>query len=123
MGVGGSEAPPTAQVESMHKELVGQEASLRLPCNIDVIALLLGFIEELMEVSDSETHEPEALEGELKAAVAAVCGEAAADGAEPSCHLAATMTIRDDHVEVHLACEEAGPSAVDDVRVVRAGEA
>ncbi len=107
----------------MHKELVGQEASFSLPCNIDVTALLLVFIEELMEVSGSETHEPDAFEGELKAAVAAVCGEAAADSADRSCHLVATMTIRDDHVEVHLACEEAGPSAVDDAQVVTAREA
>ena len=102
----------------MHRELVGQEASLRLPCNIDVTALLLGFIEELMEVSGSETHEPDAFVGELKAAVVAVCGEAAADSVDP-CDLVATMTIRDDHVEVHLACKDAGPSA----HVVAAREA
>ena len=107
----------------MHRELVGQEASLRLPCDIDVTALLLGFIEELMEVSGSETHEPDAFQGELKAAVSAVCGEAAADFAARSCHLVATMTIRDDHVEVHLACKETGSSAVDDAHVVMAREA
>ena len=107
----------------MHRELVGQEASLRLPCDIDVTALLLAFIGELMEVSGSATHEPDTLEGELKTAVAAVCGEAAADSADRSCRLVATMTIRDDHVEVHLAGEEAGPSAVDEDRVVTAREA
>lgn len=84
----------------MHKELIGQEASLTLPCSVDATALLLGFVEELMEVSGSETGEPERLEGDLRAAVAAICRTADSPG---TLQVVATFAIRDDGVDVRLA--------------------
>ena len=85
----------------MHKQLIGQEASLTLPCTVDAAALLLGFVEELMEVSGSETGEPERLEVDLRQAVAAICQ---ADDGTGSVQLAATFEIQDRSVGVRLTC-------------------
>ena len=101
----------------MHKELIGQEASLILPCSVDATALLLGFVEELMEVSGSETGEPERLESELRDAVAAICRNT--EGGD-SLQVVATFQIRDSQVDVRLACE--GPGASPEERVVVAQE-
>ncbi len=89
----------------MHKELIGQEASLSLPCTVDSTALLLGFIEELMEVSGAETSEPERLEQDLRQAIDAICRD---DEDAAACHVVATLEIHDSGVDVRLNCERQG---------------
>ncbi len=101
----------------MHKKLIGQEASLTLPCSIDATPLLLGFVEELMEVSGSEAGEPERLESDLREALAAICRQANGDDAS---RVAATFEIHDNSVDVRLAY--VGPDASIDERVVVAHE-
>lgn len=101
----------------MHKELIGQEASLRLPCSVDATALLLGFVEELMDVSGSETGEPERLESDLREAVAAICSHA---GAADALQVVATFEIHDRSVDVRLAC--GGPETPMDEQLVVAHE-
>ncbi len=87
----------------MHKELIGQEASLSLPCTANATPLLLGFIEELMEVSGSETSDPERLGEELNKALGVLC---AALDADPECNIVVVFDIRQDSVEVRLSCED-----------------
>jgi len=86
----------------MHKELIGQEAALTLPCNVDATALLMCFIDELMEVSDGETGDPEGLESSIKEAVEAICGQ---DRVDDTCHVIATFDITEAGVDVHLTCD------------------
>lgn len=92
----------------MHKELIGKEASLSLPCSFDATALVLGFIEELMEVGGGETGDPERLEGELRAAVGAICSTEGDNGCG---HVVVRFAIHDRGVDVHLACENHGDGA------------
>jgi len=98
----------------MHEELIGQEASLSLPCSVSPTPLLLGFIEELMEVDGSEPSDPEGLEKELQGAVDALC---VAAGTDPECTLVASLEIRSDSVEVRLTFEggSAGSAPVEQV--------
>jgi hypothetical protein len=86
----------------MHKELIGQEASLRLPCTFEVAALLFGFIEELMEVSGDEPSDTDALEQELQGAVDALCAGGAAERS-----VMATFEIGTDAIAVRLTCGNA----------------
>jgi hypothetical protein len=92
----------------MHKELIGQHASLSLPCSVDATALLLGFIEELMEVSGDETGDPGRLESDLRAAVAAICAHRGENGVV---QVLANIEIHDRGVDVRLTCEN--PDAAD----------
>ena len=70
-----------------------------------------------MEVSGSETDDPERLEEDLKAIVDEVCAH------DPRCDLVATLTIRDDAVEVHMVCEtDAALAAGSEARVVTVRE-
>jgi len=85
----------------MHKELVGQEASLSLPCTVDATALLFGFVEELMEVSGDEASDPDALQQDIRTAVDAICAQTADEG----CDVVATFAIVEDGVDLHLTCE------------------
>lgn len=86
----------------MHKELIGQQALLSMPCTLDATALLLGFIEELMEVSGGETSDPERLEHDLRQAVDAICRH---DAVDETCNVVAKLAIHDAGVDVHLTCE------------------
>ncbi len=86
----------------MHEELIGQHASLTLPCSVDAAKLLLGFIEELMEASGDEPEEPERLEADLRGAVAALCPAGSDNGAS---HLVASFNIHDEGVDVRLVIE------------------
>ena len=92
----------------MHKELIGQEASMRLPCTLDATALLLGFIEELMEVSGGETSDPDRLEHDLRGAVDAICRH---DSAELACGVVATLEIHDRGVDVRITAESGGAAS------------
>jgi hypothetical protein len=87
----------------MHKELIGKEASLSLPCSFDATALVLGFIDELMEVGGGETSDPERLEGELRAAVGAICRPGDDCG-----QVVVRFAIHDRGVDVLLTCENHG---------------
>ena len=84
----------------MHSELIGQQASFRLPCAVEVTELLLGFIEELLGVSGSEASEPEQLEQQMSAAVSALCDDASTKATERE--LFATLTILDESIEISL---------------------
>lgn len=89
----------------MHKELIGQEASLSLPCTVDATALLLGFIEELMEVSGGKASDPERLEHDLREAVdaiRAICGDQCVD---TTCTVVAIFEIHTRGVHVRLTGE------------------
>jgi len=86
----------------MHKELIGQEASLSLPCTLDAAPLLLGFVEELMEVSGGEASDPDRLEHDLRQAVDAICNHEAVD---ECCNVVAVFEIHDRGVDVRLTCE------------------
>ena len=115
--MGGVAGPPSAATNSMHKALIGQEASLRLPCTVDVTALLVSFIDELMEVSGSETDNPERLEEDLKAIIDEVCAH------DASCDLVVTLTIQDDGVEMHMVCEVGeAPAAGSEARIITVRE-
>ena len=81
----------------MHEELIGQKASLSLPCSVDPGRLLRGFIEELMEVGGLEPAEPEELERNLREAITAVC-----QMDEPDEHVVATLIVRAHGVDVRL---------------------
>lgn len=85
----------------MHEELIGQEASLSLPCDVNATSLLLGFIEELMEASGNEAKDPEGLESALDEAVRKICGH---QGVVDVCHVVATLEIRDGGIDVWLTC-------------------
>jgi hypothetical protein len=100
--MGGLNARHEQQQESMHKELIGQEVSLSLPCTVDATALLLGFIEELMEVSGGEASDPDRIEHDLREAVGAIRGSECADTA---CDVVAIFEIHDRGVDIHLTCE------------------
>ena len=86
----------------MHKELIGQEASLSLPCVVDAAPLLLSFIEELMEVDGGESSAPDRLEHDLREAVNAICRHGSVDAC---CSVVAVFEIHDEGVDVHLTCE------------------
>ncbi|MCH7825364.1 MAG: hypothetical protein IH849_11215 [Acidobacteria bacterium] len=86
----------------MHEELIGQEASLSLPCDVDATSLLLGFIEELMEAGCSEAEDPEGLENRLKEAVGTIFRH---DGVGEACHVVATFEIHDNRIDVRLTCD------------------
>lgn len=94
----------------MHKELIGQQASLSLPCSVDAATLLLGFIEELMEVSDAETSEPERLETDLREAVATLCQHGGGNGA---LQVVATFEIHERGVDVRLTRENKDAAELD----------
>ena len=85
----------------MHQELIGQEASFRLPCGGEAPELLLSFIEELLEVGGSDADEPERLEEEMRAAVDALCGTTEPSPSERE--LLATLKILEDCIEVRLS--------------------
>lgn len=97
------------QQGSMHKELIGQEASLRLPGTVDAAALLLGFIEELMEVSGGGASDADRLEHDLREAVDALRGDRCVDTA---CDVLAIFDIHERGVDVRLTC--ARPDATDE---------
>ena len=94
----------------MQKELIGQNASLSLPGSVDAATLLLGFIEELMEVSDAETSDPERLETDLREAVAVLCQHGSGDGA---LQVVANFEIHDRGVDVRLTCENHDAAGLD----------
>ncbi len=94
----------------MHKELIGQDASLNLPGTVDAAALLLGFIEELMGVSGSEASDPDRLEHDLRQAVDAIRGDECGDAA---CDVLAIFEIHDRGVDVRLSCEGQDTGDVD----------
>ncbi len=100
----------------MHKELIGQEASLSLPCDVDATSLLLGFIEELMEAGNSETEDLEGLENNLKEAVGAIFRH---DGVGEACHVVATFEIHDNGIDVRLTCDTHDAADVRHVVVAR----
>ena len=107
---GGGNARHKQQQGSMHKELIGQEASLSLPCTVDATALLLGFIKELMEVGGSEASDPDRLEHDLRQAVDAIRGDECGDAA---CDVVAIFEIHERGVEVRLSCESHDAADVD----------
>lgn len=86
----------------MHKELIGQEASLSLPSTVDAADVLFGFVEELMDVSDDEARDPDRVKAELSRAIDALRSDEAVDG---TCNVVARIEIHDAGVEVHLTCE------------------
>lgn len=86
----------------MHKELIGQEASLSLPSTIDASEVLFGFIEELMDVSGDEAHAPDRVKEDLSRAIDRMRADAAVDN---SCNVVARLEIHADGVEIHLTCE------------------
>ena len=100
----------------MHEEMIGQEASLSLPSDVDATSLLLGFIEELMEAGNSETEDPEGLENSLKAAIGAIFRH---DGVAEVCHLVATFDIHDTGIDVRLTCDTHDAADVRQVVVAR----
>ena len=100
----------------MHEEMIGQEASLSLPSDVDATSLLLGFIEELMEAGNSETEDPEGLENSLKAAIGAIFRH---DGVAEACHLVATFDIHDTGIDVRLTCDTHDTADVRQVVVAR----
>ena len=100
----------------MHEEMIGQEASLSLPSDVDATSLLLGFIEELMEAGNSETEDPEGLENSLKAAIGAIFRH---DGVAEACHLVATFDIHDIGIDVRLTCDTHDAADVRQVVVAR----
>ena len=73
-----------------------------LPCTVDATVLLLGFIEELMEVSGDEVSDSNRLEHDLRGAVDAICRHHSADAA---CSVVASFEIHDRGVDVRLTCE------------------
>ena len=100
----------------MHEELIGQEASLSLPCDVDATALLLGFIEELMEVSGGEAEDPDGLESSLNEAVGAIRRhQRDAD----ACQVVATFEIHGGGVDVRLTCDAHDTDNVQQVVVAR----
>jgi len=86
----------------MHKELIGQGASLSLPCAVDAAPLLLGFIEELMEVGGGESSDLDRLEHDLREAVNAICRHGSVNAC---CSVVAVFEIHNEGVDVHLTCE------------------
>jgi hypothetical protein len=100
----------------MHEEMIGQEASLSLPSDVDATSLLLGFIEELMEAGNSETEDPEGLENSLKAAIGVIFRH---DGVAEACHLVATFDIHDIGIDVRLTCDTHDAADVRQVVVAR----
>ncbi len=100
----------------MHEELIGQEASLSLPSDVDATSLVLGFIEELMEAGNSETEDPEGLESSLKAAIGAIFHH---DGVAEACHVVATFDIHDTGIDVRLTCDTHDAADVRQVVVAR----
>ena len=100
----------------MHEELIGQEASLSLPCTVNATSLLLGFIEELMEAGGDEADDPGGLESALEEAVGAICGH---DGVADACHVVATFEIHDNHIDVQLTCDTHDAADVRHVIVAR----
>ena len=100
----------------MHEELIGQEASLSLPSDVEATSLLLGFIEELMEAGNSETEDPEGLENSLKAAIRAIFRH---DGVAEACHLVATFDIHGTGIDVRLTCDTHDAADVRQVVVAR----
>jgi hypothetical protein len=64
--------------------------------------LLLGFIEELMEVGGGEASDLGRLEHDLRNAVDAICRH---DAVDLECSVVATFEIHDRGVDVRLTCE------------------
>ena len=85
----------------MHKELIGKQASLRLPCSMEATELLLDFVDELMEVSGSHASEPHQLQQQMSAAVDALCRPDSPNSR--ACELVATLTILEESIEISLA--------------------
>ncbi len=100
----------------MHEELIGQEASLSLPCDVDATSCSLDFIEELMEAGCSKTADPEGLEYSLKEAVGAIFRH---DGVVEACHVVATFEIHDNGIDVRLTCDTHDAADVRQVVVAR----
>ncbi|MGD8329510.1 MAG: hypothetical protein PVJ49_08735 [Acidobacteriota bacterium] len=94
---------------------------MSLPCTLDAAPLLLGFIEELMEVSGGEASEPDRLEHDLRQAVDAICNHAAGD---ERCSVVAVFEIHDRGVDVRLTCENQAAADIGMVeQVIAAREA
>lgn len=121
---GGGYARHEQQQGSMHKELIGQEASLSLPCTVDATALLLGFIEELIEVSGGEASDPDHLEHDLREAVDAIRAIRGDECVDTACDVVAIFEIHARGVDVRLTCANQDAADVGtDERVVAALEA
>jgi len=100
----------------MHEELIGQEASLSLPCTVNATSLLLVFIEELMEAGGDEADDPDGLESALEEAVGAIFGH---DGVADACHVVATFEIHANSIDVRLTCDAHDAADVQHVVVAR----
>ena len=102
----------------MHRELIGQQASLSVPCSMDAAALLIEFVSELIEVGGSHAEEPRQLERKIEKALGALCRSGAVGG-----QILATFAIGADGVEIRLQRDDAAaPPAVRE-QVVTAREA
>ena len=88
----------------MHNGLIGEEVTLDLPCDADPSALLMGFVEELLEVGGGDADDPQRVVEELQRAVEELC-----DGNE-DCQLEARLSITDEGIEETLSCAAAGTS-------------
>lgn len=88
----------------MDERLMGEEVALELPCTAEAPALVLRFVEELLEVVGSEPYDARGLEAALEAAVGELC-DATAEGPP---RLQARLRITANGVDVRLARPQAG---------------
>lgn len=95
----------------MDESFVGHEARFSLPCDDFVVALLMGFVEELLMVEGSDIESPEHVEEQIRVAIDEICGRRGGpEGTPPTdAHsgakgaIRATLSIVGEGVEVRLS--------------------
>jgi hypothetical protein len=87
----------------MRESFIGHEARIAIPCEVSVVALLMGFVEELLLVEGSDIEAPETVEEQLRTAIEDICdGDVAAGPVE------AALSVVSDGVEIRLTSPISG---------------
>jgi hypothetical protein len=96
----------------MQESLIGHEARFSFPCKLSVVALLMGFIEELLMVEGHDIEDPEGLEQRLGAAFEEICGGEADSGT-----VKVILSVVSEGLEVRLS-SPGGEPALDPIIVL-----
>jgi hypothetical protein len=87
----------------MRESLIGHEARFAIPCDISVVALLMGFIEELLMVEGSDIEAPETVEEQLRTAVEDICDADTVVGT-----VEAALSVVSEGVEIRITSPSGG---------------
>jgi hypothetical protein len=87
----------------MHESLIGHEARFSFPCELSVVALLMGFVEELLMVEGHDIEDPAGLEQRLGAALDEICDSGADAGG-----VKAVLSIVSEGLEIRLSSPDGG---------------